>query len=732
MGASAAMARRYPVGKAPAIGCSPRHSRDFHQPLGTIARIGNEARYRQTATGETSMTVRKWGVETLVNTNTPDFQGGPAITALTGGGYVVAWTDNDAAGGDGSSSSAKFQRYDDAGNKVGGEAIANVTAAGGQEVADAFGTDDGGFIIVWRDGPSGDVEYRRFSAAGTALDATDLVLVQAGNQFGPASTTLGTGFIIAFQDENSSEIRAQRFFADGTTNGAVIDVSVGGDDDGASAVAELAGGGFIVAWRDFTTDQVRIRGFDSSGIETFAAKDVALAADTIIATPSITALANGSFVVAWSISNSIYPDASGSVRAHVVSFAGTLIGSEFTVNTETTNNQNQQSLAALPGGGFVAVYTSDGDIRGQIFDNFGERVGNEFQVNTVTAGQMVKPVVTVLADGRLAVSWETIPAGSGADLSFDSVHMQILDPRDGVVTGTGIGETLYGHNLVNDEINGLGGADTLIGLGGSDDLYGGDGGDTYIVGAGDTVFELFNGGTDTVRSSLSYALGANVENLVLLAGTTGAGNGLANTITGNGGANILDGKAGADTMIGLAGNDTYLVDVAGDITTEAAGGGIDTVKSSVTRVLGVNLENLTLTGTTAINGTGNGLANTMSGNSAANRLTGLAGKDILTGNNGNDTFVYTLASDSHGTTIDVIKDFDDHGNDRIDLSALFSGALTYRGSLAFTGAHQVRIHDIAGPDVLIEVNLSGSLSPELTIRLAATTAASMTGSDFIL
>ena len=72
---------------------------------------------------------------------------------------------------------------------------------------------------------------------------------------------------------------------------------------------------------------------------------------------------------------------------------------------------------------------------------------------------------------------------------------------------------------------------------------------------------------------------------------------------------MLDGGAGADTMSGGAGNDTYVVDDAGDVVTEAAGEGTDTVRARVSYTLGANVENLTLTGTGAINGTGNALDN---------------------------------------------------------------------------------------------------------------------------
>jgi Ca2+-binding RTX toxin-like protein len=132
--------------------------------------------------------------------------------------------------------------------------------------------------------------------------------------------------------------------------------------------------------------------------------------------------------------------------------------------------------------------------------------------------------------------------------------------------------------------------------------------------------------------------------LKVLTGTTGpdtlvgyptadALSGLAgnDVLFGRAGDDTLDGGPGADTMYGEAGNDAYLVDNPADVVVESAGNGIETVRSSVTYALPANVENLTLVGNAAINGTGNALDNVLAGNGAAN---------VLTGGTGNDTYVF--------------------------------------------------------------------------------------------
>ena len=135
-----------------------------------------------------------------------------------------------------------------------------------------------------------------------------------------------------------------------------------------------------------------------------------------------------------------------------------------------------------------------------------------------------------------------------------------------------------------------------------------------------------------------------------------SGLGGSDTLIGYAGNDSMDGGAGTDSMIGGVGNDIYVVNANGDVVVESADEGTDLVKASLGWTLATDFENLTLTGTLAINGTGNGVSNRIIGNSAANTLTGLAGNDTLKGNGGADSLFGGNGKDSldGGAGIDLM------------------------------------------------------------------------------
>ncbi|MEH7830458.1 M10 family metallopeptidase [Gemmobacter denitrificans] len=244
--------------------------------------------------------------------------------------------------------------------------------------------------------------------------------------------------------------------------------------------------------------------------------------------------------------------------------------------------------------------------------------------------------------------------------------------------------------LGNDRLYGRDHGDTLDGGAGADTLIGGQGHDSYLVDSyADQVTEIWNGGIDTIRTSLSsYSIFGQtlIENLTgtRATGHVLTGNGLANVITGHmgddrlvGGAgndtlqgsagkDTLDGGSGSNSLAGGSGDDTYVVSSFADVLTEAAGAGIDTVQTALgaySIFTKANIENITSTTSASVTLTGNSLNNGLTGNSGNDtlvassgndtlrgmggndRLDGGAGQDVMIGGQGNDTYLVDSFSD---------------------------------------------------------------------------------------
>ena len=255
---------------------------------------------------------------------------------------------------------------------------------------------------------------------------------------------------------------------------------------------------------------------------------------------------------------------------------------------------------------------------------------------------------------------------------------------------------------------------------------------------------------DTIRGSAynDYLLGFDGNDVLY-------GNAGNDGLEGGAGGDVLNGGLGSDTMIGGLGNDTYIVDYSQDKVFEDASAGTDLVKSSIGFTLGANVEKLTLTGTAAVNGTGNGLANVITGNAAANTLKGNGGIDTLRGAGGNDTLVGGSGSDTldggagldqflfnaplnASNNVDRIVSFS-VADDTIALDQTIFAQLTTLGTLAASAFHVgSSAHDLS--DRIIYNSATGNIyydadgiGPGAQVLFANVSAgAALTNADFFI
>ena len=355
----------------------------------------------------------------------------------------------------------------------------------------------------------------------------------------------------------------------------------------------------------------------------------------------------------------------------------------------------------LSGNNFTPSISADGaQVAFANFDAFGSGLTTIY-ITDVSTG--LQTLVSADSNGAAANGDSVDPVisadGSKVLFSSDATNLVVNDTdgkRDffikdlitGAVTLATGKEPEFQHNTTADGITFI---DTTVALVASDTNT------TSDVYRQTTL----NGGVDSVVASVSYSLGDFVENLTLTgsANLQGSGNALDNLLRGNHGNNTLagaagndvlngdngndtlnggsgndtlSGGAGADAMSGGVGDDVYIVDNSADVVTEAANSGIDTVQSRLTYSLGSNLENLVLTGTDSINGTGNALNNILLGNSGDNLLIAGAGNDVLNGRAGNDTLIGGTGNDIYvvNSGSEVITEAANGGTDTVWVNGL--------------------------------------------------------------
>ncbi|MBN9672984.1 Ig-like domain-containing protein [Roseibium aggregatum] len=281
------------------------------------------------------------------------------------------------------------------------------------------GLPNGGFVVVWNSydfddsAAGGDLQARIHAADGTPLgEAFSVASNTSGDQLAASVTTLVDGrFVVVWQTTDGSDdpsdtgVKARIFEADGTPVGPEFLVNTDTDNQQQNGkVTALANGGFVVTWESY---------YDSEGS------------------------------AEWDIKGQIY-DA-----------AGTAVGSEFPVNAETDDIQMFSDVAALPDGGFVAVWQSaegtafaeDTAIKAQVFNADGTATGSEILVNSTSDHYSQSPAITVLANGNFVVTWAmSEPVG---DISYYGVVARMFSPEGTALTD----EFLVNENTVYSQEN---------------------------------------------------------------------------------------------------------------------------------------------------------------------------------------------------------------------------------------------------------------------------------------
>ncbi len=203
----------------------------------------------------------------------------------------------------------------------------------------------------------------------------------------------------------------------------------------------------------------------------------------------------------------------------------------------------------------------------------------------------------------------------------------------------------------------------------------------------------------------------------------GAGNDILNglagndILNGNAGNDRLNGGAGNDTMTGGTGDDIYVINSALDVVIENFDEDVDTIRSSISYMLGANVENIHLTGVGFIGGVGNELDNELTGNGASNMLTGKSGNDKLDGREGADMMIGGSGDDNY--VVDNIRDA------VIELNG--EGIDKVRSSISFTLS--ANIEDLVLTDSIAINGIGNELNNNLTGNSVGNTLRGEAGND---
>lgn len=470
----------------------------------------------------------KVGPEIGLYNNVTSDQPPVSITSLSSGGFALSWTEMSGASDE---RTLKLQFFSATGIRVGGEIeVTNVPAI--QYSCSVASVAENRVVLAWAEGA--DIRSQIYSASGSRIGSEIVLSTSSQYQGVPQAVGLSSGgFLVSWHMQNSAtglDARAQIFDGAGRKVGGVISLGSTVNDDRIEGITSLPTGGFVVA--------------GNGGVQVYDARGSKVGGRLATGTDAhVTVLKSGDIVISW---QAMSGDSSGTaIKLHMFERSGLQIR-----GTALDDN--------LAG--------SSGD--DQLLGGAGNDVLNGREGQDVMAGGLGNDTYVVSHAGDRIN--ETLSGGTD---SVRSAVDFVLSENVENLTLTGTAESGTGNALANT-LTGNAADNRLDGAAGADRLVGGLGGDTYVVDrSSDIVAEGANAGVDTVESSASFTLSANVEHLVLT-GTTytaGTGNTLANEIVGNGGANAISGEAGLDRLDGGAGNDSLYGGRGNDVLTGGSG-----------------------------------------------------------------------------------------------------------------------------------------------------------------
>ncbi|WP_337038173.1 Ig-like domain-containing protein, partial [Pantoea agglomerans] len=384
--------------------------------------------------------------EYTVNTTTTGAQTVSSVASLPDGGAIVVWQ---SASGDGSGSCVKGQLLDAKGQPVGAEFTVNTTTAGDQITPQVTVLTNGHIEVVWSTDSGAYIKGQGYTYSydgagnvnGLVADGTEFSVntgTTASKLTEPAITSLEDGgYLVVWQASLNGNwaIYSRQYDANGTPvtpETVLITTSLsvngvlgfGADWEPLPSVTLLKNGQVAIAYT------VKGTGYDA-GVSIYdpSLHEVTgsfVANQTLTnnqASPAVSALDNGNYVVTWDSNDTSGPDQNGySVWGRIYAADGTALTSEFLINTATAGDQHLAKVVSRPDGSFVALFMSATDtapgagtsgIYAQYFDAAGNKVGQQMQIHQLTYGEQVEVVATFLAGGQLYVTWTDKGVGDG-------------------------------------------------------------------------------------------------------------------------------------------------------------------------------------------------------------------------------------------------------------------------------------------------------------------------------